>query len=385
MSELTIIADENIPALEQYFAGVGKIWTLSGRSINSEDVHSADILLVRSVTRVDRELLQNSSVRFVGSATIGTDHLDVDYLAERGIAWSNAPGTNARSVVEYVVSALCELELVGDLLAGRKQIGIVGMGNVGGRLYQQLDALGIRCVAYDPLMSQDRWPVLTDFDTVLDSDVLCLHTPLTTSGVAPSWHLFDQQRLSRLRPNIVLINAGRGAVIDNTALHRLLLQRNDLGVVLDVWENEPGIDRALMNQVALATPHIAGYSFDGKLAGTRMLAERCRQWLGRDLSSVPKDEKLDGIELKIAGGDTVAAIITQAIKQCYDIRADDQRMREQIGEASNQNAGRVFDGLRKAYPQRREFSHFSLQSDGLGSDAIRYLSALGFTVLNRPE
>ena len=234
MKSLKIVADENIPSVETIFSALGVVVTVNGRHLNKEQLLDADVLLVRSVTQVNRALLEGTPVRFVATATIGTDHLDKEYLKEKEIAWASAPGCNADSVVDYVISAFCRLEGLLEWLLADGVVGIVGMGNVGSRLYHRLNRLGINVCAYDPLIEQDRYSVLTNLDDVLKSDVICLHAPLSHDGDHPSYHLFDSDRLASLNTGTVLINAGRGAVVDNAALKQLLIERDDVSAVLDV-------------------------------------------------------------------------------------------------------------------------------------------------------
>ena len=274
---LTIVADQNIPLLDHYFGATGDIIKIDGRTLSQAQLINADVLLVRSVTRVNEALLAATPVRFVGSASAGKDHLDTHYLEQTGIAWCHAPGCNADAVADYVLSAFCRTPALLARLFNGALVGIVGIGHVGSCLYRRLQALGIRCIAYDPLIEQNRYPILTDLEQVLTADVVCLHAPLTTTGCYPSYHLLDNARLAQLRPGTVLLNAGRGALIDNQALCKRLIQHADLTVILDVWEGEPAINTTLMQQIHLATPHIAGHSIEGKLMATAMLYQAyCR-------------------------------------------------------------------------------------------------------------
>lgn len=389
MTNLTIIADENIPGVRQMFAPLGEVVTVDGRHLSAQQLVDCDILLVRSVTRVDRLLLQGSKVRFVATATIGVDHLDINYLQRAGIGWASAPGCNADSVVDYMVSAFCRLEgVLKQLLAGAV-VGIVGMGNVGGSLYRRLSGLGIQCLGYDPLIPQRRYPVLTDLDSVLAADVVCLHTPLTQTGSYPSFHLLDEQRLQQLRPGTVLINAGRGAALDNTALKLLLENRDDICVVLDVWENEPAIDIDLLKRVDLATPHIAGYSLDGKLAGTAMIFQACCQFLNMEhvLPATGSTDAGELLSITINDRYSLVAVIRDAVLASYDIAKDDQRLRGAVFHGlaglpeldSSLHRSKAFDLLRKNYPVRREFSRYRIANcEQLDDVAIGCLQALGF-------
>lgn len=267
-----ILADENIPLVEAFFAEHGEIRRMHGRTINRAALGDSEVLLVRSVTRVDRELLEGSRVRFVGTCTIGTDHLDLDYFEEVGIAWASAPGCNARGVVDYVLGSLLALaEGEGVELAGLRY-GVVGAGEVGGRLVEVLRGLGWNVRVCDPPRQVRETGEFVGLDEILEEcDVISLHTPLILEGEHATFHLLDQARLERLRPGAWLINASRGAVVDNAALREQLAQRPDIQTVLDVWEGEPQVDVALAELCWIATPHIAGYSLDGKLRGTAQI------------------------------------------------------------------------------------------------------------------
>lgn len=376
MTALKIVADENIPKVRTYFDSLGQVELVNGRQLDSQQVKHADILLVRSVTSVNRQLLAGSDVRFVATATIGIDHLDTDYLDAQGIAWTNAPGCNADSVVDYVISALCRLDNVIQRLLDGGRLGIIGMGNVGSRLYQRLHCLGVRCNAYDPLIAQDQYPVLGTLDEVLSCDVVCCHAPLTTQGRFPSRHMINKARLSALKPNAALINAGRGAVLDNLALKQVLEQRDDLHVVLDVWENEPSIDLQLLAEVDLGSPHIAGYSLDGKIAGTESVYRACCRYL-RAAVGTPATQVHPYRVLKLSNTQSLVEGVREAVLSSYDIAEDDKALRDSLLDSNN--PALQFDRLRKHYPVRREFSRFRIgNTQELDDKLYRALAALGF-------
>lgn len=320
-----IVADENITYAQHFFAGMGELILLPGRAISRSDVQDADILLVRSVTSVNRELLEGTAVRFVGSCTIGTDHIDTQWLSDNSIHFAYAPGCNAQAVVEYVLAALRALEV--DLSTSK--IGVVGCGNVGGRLLRYLKNAGVDVVGCDPFLLNSKLP-LVDFEKILECGVICLHTPLTKSGTHPTYHLFDESVINALQPSTVLLNAGRGAVVDNAALLQRIENSGDLSVVLDVWENEPAISDELLAHVAIGTPHIAGYSAEGKLRGTEMVYEALCNFLGCNQTAAPV----------VLGGDVIP----------YAIFADDAALREQYPV----DGALAFDRLRKHYKPRRE-------------------------------
>ncbi len=325
---MLIIADENMPYARDWFSPFGTVRTLPGRSLDAESVCEADALLVRSVTRVNRDLLQGGRVRFVGSATSGIEHIDTDYLTAQGITYASAPGCNANAVVEYVLSSLCALDGVLERLLAGAVVGVIGLGNVGSRLVRRLQALGVACVGFDPYLANDCGLPLRELESVLCADVICCHTPLTSNGSYPTRHLLDMKRLHELRKDTVLINASRGAVVDNVALMEVLRTRDDLRVVLDVWESEPAIDLALLDAVTLATPHIAGYSWDGKVAGTQMiLAAFCDAFHLR----VPERALVaDRLTVNIEPSQNTAELLRSAMQSVYDVRRDDRIMRDAL-------------------------------------------------------
>jgi erythronate-4-phosphate dehydrogenase len=379
---MRIIADENIPCVAKAFASLGEVTLLPGRGMQAEQMRAADILLVRSVTRVDARLLAGSNIQFVGSATIGFDHVDRAYLQQQGIGFSTAPGSNATSAAEYVVSALLALAAQqGFDLAGRT-VGIIGCGNVGSRVRQKLAALGMNCLVNDPpLQAQGGHDDFVDLDTLLQADVITVHVPYTREGPYPTHHLVDAVLMERLRPGAVFINTARGAVTDNAALDVLLQSRSDLSVVLDVWEGEPDISMSLLEKVQLGTPHIAGYSLDGKLRGTEMIYRAACAYFSRPLlwqaaDDLPAGLSLDLRQLRAA---PLLAQLQTAVFACYDIRQDDASLREQLALPAADRPSR-FDRLRKEYPVRREFPQASIITGDPGGEVARALETLGFCV-----
>lgn len=370
MHKPVLVLDENIPGWEG-LETLATLRRLPGREMTAADVVDADALMVRSVTRVDATLLAGSRVGFVGTATIGTDHLDTAWLDRHGIRWASAPGCNANAVVDYVCSAIGALPGLLECLLDGGRVGIVGYGNVGRRLHQRLAAAGIRCVAHDPLLSPAQCPVQVSLEAVCQVDLLCLHAPLTREGAHPSWHMFDARRLHSLPAHTVLLNAGRGGVVDNAALLASLAAR-PRPVVLDVWENEPAINAALLASVTLGTPHIAGYSVEGKLAGTRQIRAAYGQYRGLTVPETAPLDRAGTLALASATGGVEA--LRAALMHAYDIRRDDQALRRALGADPS---GAAFDALRKYYPERREFSSWLIPAD-LDAASINCLQAWGF-------
>ncbi|KAF0863894.1 4-phosphoerythronate dehydrogenase PdxB [Pseudomonas sp. LD120] len=376
---MLIVADENIPLIEEFFAGFGEIRRCPGRAIDRATVEQADVLLVRSVTQVDRQLLEGSSVRFVGTCTIGTDHLDLDYFQKAGITWSSAPGCNARGVVDYVLGSLLTLAEIEGVDLTQRCYGVVGAGEVGGRLIKVLRGLGWPVLVCDPLRQAAEGGDYVSLEQLIERcDVISLHTPLTRQGEHCTWHLLDRQRLNQLRPGTWLINAARGPVVDNQALRDVLQQREDLQAVLDVWEEEPTVDRALADLCVLATPHIAGYSLDGKQRGTAQIYQAYCRFLGQAeqvrLASLLPAPWVAQVGLN-ANADPAWAL-AMLCRAVYDPRRDDADLRRSLADDVAQQRA-AFDGLRKYYPERREIDGLEVRIQGASPNLSQLVRALG--------
>jgi len=353
---MKILFDENMPYAKEFFSEFcteDALIPFSGRDLTAQQVSDADVLLVRSITQVNEALLTaNNKLSFVGTATISMDHIDPNYLAKRNITFHSAPGCNAISVAEYVLSSMVVLAERYLLDLPKLSVGIVGGGNTGTRLSEKLMALGVTHKICDPLLEQSEHDNRAFFslDDVLKCDVISLHVPKTITGTHATYHLLNAERLGQLSDEQILISACRGEVIDNKALLTLKQQGHGLKVVLDVWEGEPEILTPLIDYTDIATAHIAGYSLEGKARGTEMLYQAlCRQ-LGElpslqlthllpkaSISAITINEKID------------RSLVNKLVKIVYDVRRDDGIFRQQL-------VSEGFDSLRKNYPVRREFS-----------------------------
>lgn len=383
-TQMHIVADENIPLLDEFFSDFGRLTRLPGRYIDAAAIQNADMLLVRSVTKVTAAMLHGTPVRFVGTCTIGTDHLNLAELAAAGVTVASAPGCNARGVVEYVLSSLLTLsERTGE--AWREQtVGIIGVGEVGGRLAATLSGLGVQCLLCDPPRAEAGESGFVSLDTLIrDADVISCHVPLTRTGAHATHHLFDAPRLAALREGAWLINSSRGPVIDNTALRELLQQREDLQVVLDVWEREPLVDKVLAGRCALATPHIAGYSLDGKLRGTAQIYQAVCDFLQQPPTRQLEDlAPLAGLtELATSAETPTDWLLARTLRYVYDIRDDDARFRVMLQQAHDpKGCAEGFDLLRKHYPLRRECSGVRITGASLSESGRALLTAAGFSL-----
>ena len=379
---MKIVADENIPLLMECFGAMGMVVPLQGRNITAEDLQDTDALLVRSVTKVNESLIQESNLSFVGTCTAGFDHLDQDFLTHRDITFTNAPGCNATSVVEYVIAALDVLAERDDFALRQRVVGVVGHGQVGSRLYQALQRLGVQVYACDPLCEQKEGVRFLELDELIQRcDVVCLHTPLTKDGKHPTHHMINESRLKAMKPGTVLVSAGRGPVVDNAALKNVLANGQMLSVVMDVWEFEPDADPELIQLVDIATPHIAGYSLDGKIRGTELIYQAfCRHFGLPSRIRVGAITPIPALK-KIGLSDSAqpASASSVAIRSVYDIRRDDSRMRKLI-KLPEAERKQMFDSLRKNYGERREFNTLSVLFNNTDQSVQDELTALGFHI-----
>jgi erythronate-4-phosphate dehydrogenase len=368
MPRPVILADENIPFAREAFGTLGEVRLKHGRQVAHADLADVDLLIVRSITRVDASLLAGTRVRFVGTATSGADHVDAAGLERLGIAFRAALGCNANAVSEYMAAAWLTLaKLRGETLAGRR-VGVIGVGHVGSLVVQKALALGMEPVLNDPPRARetgsDRFRPLHD---VLDCDIVTCHTPLTFDGPDPTYRLIGEPFFARLKPGAWFCSAGRGEVVHEAALHLALDEKCLDAVVLDVWDREPEIDGRLLARVDIGTPHIAGYSLEGKVNGTAMVYRAACAFLGVEPSwnadaAIPP--RAPGPALQGFGeGDTALAHLDRAgisaladvVSSVYPILRDDEALRKTVGMSAAER-GKAFDLLRKTYPVRREFS-----------------------------
>jgi erythronate-4-phosphate dehydrogenase len=380
---MKIIADQNIPFVKECFSSIGDVMLTGGRDVTPELVKDADILLVRSITKVNADLLAGSSIKFVATATIGTEHVDQDDLAANDIGFASAPGSNANSVAEYIVAALLTLGKKRKFQLEGKSIGIVGVGNVGSKVEAKCLALGMNVVLNDPpLARQSGNEKYRPLDEVYDCDFITLHTPLAQSGPDATYHLADEAFFDSLKDGAVFINSSRGKVQDEAALKNAMQSVKLGGVVLDVWETEPNVGPWLLRNVDLSTPHIAGYSFDGKVAGMIMIYEACCEHFGlhatkaaEDFLPVPDVPEITITPEQLQQDDE--QILHDTVQKVYVINRDDFNMREILLQPEDEQAV-WFDGLRKEYPVRREFHNTQVVLPGIDCCLVNKLAGIGF-------
>jgi len=342
---MDIVADANLAMLDETFARHGRITRLPGRELTASDVRHADVLLLRSVTRADRSLLAGSRVRFVGTATIGTDHLDIPWLEANGIAWACAPGCNADAAAQYALAmawAACQRRGM-DLLGS--SAGIVGRGNVGSRLQKLLQTLDIPAVACDPPLQDAGVQGLSSLEEALEQPLVSLHVPLTQAGPYATVRMLRTENLARLPDGALLLNTSRGDVIDGAALLGEI-GAGRIQAALDVWPGEPDVDLHLVDRCTVATPHVAGYSVEGKRNGTLMIYRAFCAWAGIEApQAAPRQARRAP-----ADAETLLEALAEAAR---GVAADDAAMRDALSR--NEDTGQAFDRLRKSYRLRHDF------------------------------
>jgi erythronate-4-phosphate dehydrogenase len=378
---MKIIADANIPFVKESFSSIGDVTVVGGREITPWLVADADVLLVRSITPVGVDLLAGSKVRFVATATIGFDHIDIDFLMRNKIGFASAPGSNANSAAEYVIAGLLEIGKKYALDLEGKSIGIIGVGNVGGRVAKKCAGMGMDVYLNDPpLKRQTGDEKYLPLERLFDCDFITLHTPLTFDGPDKTYHLADEKFFKSLRERCVFINASRGGVVDGGALKSAIRAERLQAVVLDVWEDEPDIDIELLKMVDIGTPHIAGYSLDGKIAGMIMIYKAACEYFAVapqfDIEDFLPEPAVPELKLDTNITNDRDALLS-AVRKIYRIDKDDARLRR-ILDKPTEGRGKYFDGLRKNYPVRREFKNTGVIVKDADSRLARKLMGIGF-------
>ena len=369
---MKIVVDQNVTDAENTFALHGEVIRVDGRRLKRNQLESADALIIRTVTKVNAELLANTPVRFIGTASIGTDHLDIPWLEQEGIKWASAPGCNADSAAQYTLAMIwLACKRLGRNPAGL-HVGIIGRGNVGSRVQRLLNTIGATTVANDPPLADRGESGLVSFNEALEQEIVCLHVPLTSEGPYPTLRFIDRRALARLPDGALLLNSARGNVVDGDALLPELLSGR-LQAALDVWPGEPLINGRLLEKAVVATPHVAGYSNEGRRNGTLMVYRAFCDWAGEPLlanSDIPGDLP------KLTIGEDEDALSNALDASCF-VKHHDQAMRNLLPLTIEQRAIE-FDQLRRNYPYRRDFHAW--QVSGSPSESLDVLRRLGFSV-----
>ena len=371
---MKIIIDDKIPYIHGAFEEVAEVVYLPGSKTSPEIANDADAIVTRTRTICNEKLLAGSSVKFIATATIGYDHIDTDYCDANGIHWTNAPGCNSKSVEQYIASTLIVLSEKYDWDLSEKCIGVVGVGNVGSKVARISEIFGMKVLLNDPPRERaEGSEKFVNLQTIMqEADIITLHVPLNMKGEDATFHLGNKTFLNGLKQQPVLINSCRGEVIETEAVKSALKNGQISAFVCDCWENEPDIDLELLALTEIATPHIAGYSKDGKATGTLMSVQAISNFFGLGL----ENWKPSGVEqpvepvIELDGkGLSEQQIIAKAILHTYDIRNDDTAFRNNVAH---------FEQLRGDYPTRREFPAFTVKTKNVNEKTIEKLKQLGF-------
>jgi erythronate-4-phosphate dehydrogenase len=368
-----IVVDQNIRGAGSTFGRHSKLEVVDGRKLRAEHLDDTDVLIIRTTTRVDQQLLQDSNVGFIGTTSIGTDHLEIDWLEQQGITWASAPGCNADSAAQYTLAMLwLACERLGCRLTDQR-VGIIGRGNVGSRVQSLLALLGVETVANDPPLAELGEPGLTSLEEVLSQDIVSLHVPLERAGAHPTYRFIASEQLARMSDHSLLVNTARGDVIDGNAL-MAELGDGRLHAALDVWPGEPVFSSELLESTTVATPHVAGYSDDGKRNGTQIVYRAFCDWA--DLRPFePAEPSTSRLELGIAAGEDA---ISKALDTTCFVRRHDAEMRA-LSSLKPGDRATEFDRLRREYPSRRDFHAWTIRCKD--SEMAQVLGRLGFSVI----
>lgn len=371
---MKIVADEKIPFLSGVFEPYADVCYLSGEKISNNDVKDADALIVRTRTKCNAALLQGTKVKLITSATIGYDHIDTKYCAANNIEWYNAPGCNSEGVAQYVTASLLHFAVIQNIDLSEKTIGIVGVGNVGKKIANKSKALGMCVLLNDPPRKRnENLQNFVSLNTILkQSDIVTFHVPLTHSGTDKTKHLIDKQLIKNLKTGAILINTSRGEVADTYALLKAISDKQLGGIVLDVWENEPKLNIDLLRQVDIGTPHIAGYSTDGKARATEICIENVCRFFQIDIQKpvIGKLPTAGDMSIELEEQHYYKAI-NKAVCSTYNITDDGNALK---------NAPQSFELLRNNYRIRREFDAYTIYNNKEYNNISNVLKQLGFGI-----
>lgn len=375
---MKFLADKAIPHVKEIFSHLGDVELLPASDINKDRLLDIDGLITRTTTQINSELLEGTKVKFVGTATIGTDHIDIPYLKQKGIEFSSAPGCNATAVGEFVLNAIIRYAREKNISLRNHIVGIIGAGNTGNALKDKVEKIGLSTLFYDPLVEKkknENSSFVSFHELIRKSTIISIHVPLTRNGPYPTFHLINDDFFNRINPETILINTSRGEVINDTSL----LKNRDRfkGLILDVWNHEPNINANILETVDIATPHIAGYSVEGKIRGTEMIYHAAHNLFQNQSKWEPS------VISKIVTQKTIIVenaidYLSMVLDKVYDIKQDDRSVRELF---NSKNPGSGFADLRNQYRFRNEFSAFNIKSNFLlNENKRRILSDLGFKI-----
>jgi erythronate-4-phosphate dehydrogenase len=376
---MKVIVDDKIPYIKGALEPYAEVIYMPGNKTTAELVKDADAIITRTRTNCNEKLLAGSSVKFIATATIGFDHIDTEYCERANIEWTNAPGCNSSSVEQYIASALMVIAEKKGFTLSEKTIGIVGVGNVGKKVARIAEIFGMKVLLNDPPRARAESPNnFVKLNEILEkADIITLHVPLYYEGIDKTFHLADESFFLKASKKPLFINSCRGEVVKTSALKSALIKGLVSGAVIDCWENEPYIDTELLDLTDLGTPHIAGYSKDGKANGTSMSVQAFSRFFGLGIDDWKcKDVELpEKTTISLNGKDkTEQQILCEAILATYDIRQDDRHLRKSV---------ETFERQRGDYPVRREFPVFEINAYGINEETLNKLRKLGFKVNQR--
>jgi erythronate-4-phosphate dehydrogenase len=372
-----IVADDKIPFLKGALESHAEVLYIPGKQITKDVLMDSDALLIRTRTKCTENLLDGTSIRFIGTATIGFDHIDIQYCNKNRISWTNAPGCNSLSVQQYISAALLKISLDYGFDLKDKTLGIIGVGNVGSKVEIFARSLGMNVLLNDPPRARKEGKMnFRSLKSVLSkSDIVTVHVPLNVVGEDYTYHLFNEEIFRKFRKGAWFLNTSRGEVTDTYALKKVLKSGKLAGAVIDVWENEPDIDHELMQQAFVTTPHIAGYSTDGKANGTAIVVNSLSNYFNLPLANwYPKNIPLPVLpSISIdCNGKSDEEIIREAVFHTYNIDEDNLRLRLSPAD---------FEKQRGDYPLRREFASYTIKLEGGSVIIHQILENLGFKII----
>lgn len=373
---MRIIIDDKIPYIRGAFEPFAEVVYLPGSKTTPDVVKDADAIITRTRTKCNREMLEGSKVKFIATATIGYDHIDTNYCKQAGIKWSNAPGCNAESVNQYIASALFSYSMKKRLDLKEKTIGIVGVGHVGSKVARLCETIGMKVLLNDAPRERTEGPEkFVSLEKIQqEADIITFHVPLNLTGEDATYHMANEKFIQNLKKKPLLINSCRGEVFDTESIKNALKTANVSGFIADCWENEPDIDLELLELADYRTPHIAGYSKDGKANGTKMSVQAISRFfnLGIDNWEPENVELPEKTTIEIDGNQRREySILAEAVLSTYDIENDDEALRENP---------QLFEKLRGDYPVRREFGTYTILAKNIKNETMEKLMKMGFSI-----
>lgn len=374
---MKVIIDNKIPYIEGALESFAEVIYLAGKDTTPEIVANADAIITRTRTKCNQQLLENSSVKMIATATIGFDHIDTKYCDEQGIEWTNAPGCNSWSVAQYIMAALHHLANQKSLQLHRLTIGVIGAGNVGSKVAHLCNLIGMKVLVNDPPRQRIEGDAgFTTLEAIQQqAHIVTFHTPLTNEGIDKTYHLANSDFFNNCKNKLFFINSSRGEVMDTSAVKAAIADGKIIEAIIDCWEKEPEIDRELLQTAFISTPHIAGYSRDGKAKGTSMSIQAISRKfkLGIDNWQCENVEMPENPQLFIDGKEkSVQQIFAEAILATYPIWEDSKRLK---------HSPDTFEKQRGDYPVRREFPVYSIRAINVSSDMLIKLKQFGFQLV----